>query len=168
MQPVTSWLKTTWYEPVAFLCADAAPLLRTRLPTESTDAQTAAAAAPAGPDGPCGPGAPAGPDVLAAAERSAGWIVAFAIFDELTALPAIFAVATALLASFDALTALFLIFGVVTALFAIFAVVTLLLGTLTDGRDARSAERYEQCDGGDDHRRGRPMVTEESPEVAHG
>ncbi len=139
MQPVTSWLKITWYEPVAFLCADAAPLLRTSVPIASTDAQPDAAGGPAGPDGPCGPGAPAGPDVLAAAERSAGWIVPFAIFAFVTALLAIFADVTALLASFDALTALFLIFGVVTALFAIFAVVTLLLGTLTDGGDARSA-----------------------------
>ena len=168
MQPVTSWLKITWYEPVAFLCADVAPLLRTRLPTESTDAQNAAAAAPAGPDGPCGPGAPAGPDVLAAAERSAGWIVPFAIFAILTALPAIFAVATALLASFDALTALFLIFGVVTALLLSLRRADAVRRQLIDGRDARSAERDEQRDGGDDHRRGRPMVTEESPEVAHG
>ncbi len=69
-----------------------------------------------GRTGPAAPGAPAGPDVLAAAERSAGWIVPFAIFAVTTALLAIFAATTALLAIFEALTALFLIFGVVTAL----------------------------------------------------
>jgi hypothetical protein len=93
-------------------------------------------ALPAGPEGPDGPGEPGGPEVFAAAERSAGWIVPFAIFAFVTALPAIFAVVTALLAifaavtallaSFDALTALFLIFGVVTALLLSCEVPTLL------------------------------------------
>ena len=73
-------------------------------------------AGPVGPVAPVRPARPGGPDVLAAAERSAGWIVPFAIFAFVTALPAIFAVTTALLAIFEALTALFLIFGVVTAL----------------------------------------------------
>ena len=84
-------------------------------------------AGPVGPAAPGCPGGPGGPDVLAAAERSAGWIVPFAIFAFVTALPAIFAVTTALLAIFAATTALLAIFEALTALFLIFGVVTALL-----------------------------------------
>ena len=71
---VTSWLKITWYEPARSLCGRGALVAHQRA-VLIDDAQSRSCRGAGGLTAPLAPAGLGASAVLAAAERSAGWIV---------------------------------------------------------------------------------------------